>query len=979
MKKQILSLFLAIFLVIPPFSQALEPNSSVFLIEDGVLLRYLGSGKQVIVPSVIQGQTVSSIGIGAFQKFDEIQSISLPDTVISIDEQAFSGCISLETINIPQNLETIGLGAFYDCRSLEEVILPETLHQVGAMAFQGCSSLTKVYLPSSLEEVAKQMFMDCGALTEITLSQGIKYISPYAFRGCASLETIIFPISLVSVEQSAFQYCTRLSEIHFAGSQDQANELYLYPVENQKLFDALWVYFDETPVSTEAKYSEADYDSLVRADDLELKQTTARVGEILDLESEISPSNASIEEIKWTLLGESNGAQVKQDQFLAREIGTYEVEAEVVNFWTGQLFFRKTFLISVKEAQDEVIPPSKEIISSNQGKFLPYFTLETPLTQSPISSSNKHSQNYTTFALGQKSVLLETQVGYSRLEWVKDALYLEQYDKNFQLYSQKTIPLELEEYVEFYEGISYYYLLFSAENPEELSSKEVLRVVKYDKNWNRISSTSLSDINTIGDVHTASMVEVGENLLIHSCHTMYGSSGQIHQANLRISIDWPSMTLISTAHSLSNSNTGYVSDSLQQKIAVSQDGFLVTADHGDAYPRSMVIYAWEDNVISDTENDPLSAEVFPLAGSLGNTITGARLADVAVSSSSVLLAGSSTQQSDSGIYSIMHNIFLTITPQEGFSTENTEIKWITNHDTSIYTSSPHLVPLKNEEYLLMWNEFPYGYSEDVALCWMTLDGKGNQTSPLYRSLGLLSDVSPFENLNGEVLWYVTGDSAPVFYVLDYKKPEITEYYSDSGSSKALSITKISDAPLNPDSSENQTASTWAVEIIDEAQELGLLQGMTDLKVNYQGYITREQFCRLMMNCYRHLGGSIPSTLENPFTDTDNADVSAAFLLGMVTGTSPTTFEPDLIIPREEMAVMIMALSNIFSPAEGNYGELDARDSDEVSFWALNSMVYVQYHGFMTGSYGYFYPHAPLSCEGAVAVVLQVTKAFQKGT
>lgn len=85
--------------------------------------------------------TPEKIGSEAF-KGTKIKTITLPDSIKSIDLSAFS-CYALESINFPASLKSLGAYAFYGCKNLKEIIIPDSLTSVrfGSDVFQGCSSL----------------------------------------------------------------------------------------------------------------------------------------------------------------------------------------------------------------------------------------------------------------------------------------------------------------------------------------------------------------------------------------------------------------------------------------------------------------------------------------------------------------------------------------------------------------------------------------------------------------------------------------------------------------------------------------------------------------------------------------------------------------------------------------------------------------------------------------------------------------------
>lgn len=940
-----------------------------FVFSNGVISHYQGNGGHVIIPSTIEGETVTAIGPGAFRDNPTISKITMADTIETIQYQAFQNCINLTEISFSHRLETIGDGGFYGCTSLKEVSLPYSLRLVGSMVFQECRALTTVTLTSTLDEIGKQMFMDCVSLETILIPEGVKYIGAYGFRGCLKLHTITLPKSLLAVEQSAFQFCPDLAFVHYAEGLSQRNRLYLYPLENDYLLNAEWIYGKQDEISTpEPIYSQELYYSLVRATSVVLYSSEARVGEPLALNFEVSPSDAVYGMVEWRV--DNSKALIKDDQFWATESGIYWVECTVTNPYTGQPYVSSGAYIYVLEAENQVETNLDLSLRGASGKVLPTVVQSTPIQSAPYATSNKHRQNYFTQSQAKLSNLVETSSGYRRIEAVPSEgfLVVEDYNTNFQRSAISTVPFELESFVAFYEGERYYYLLFSAENPQESEEKEVLRLVKYDKYWNRIAHCSLQGINTVGDVSQASMAEAGGNLLVQTSHAMYQQEGINPQGNLRFTVDIDSMQLISTAAEISSNSTGYVSQSLHQMVDVSVDGFVVTADHGNAYPRGITIFGWPSNAITTPFGEPTTylpqmGKVFPIYGLLGNTTTGVRLGGLQVSPLYILSAGTSTPQTAAGIYTSDHNIILNVTNRQDLS--QTETKWLTNYQNPNYASNPYLVELNYNSYAILWNEMTAGSSDSQSLCWILIDGAGQQQSEIQKTTGLLSEVEPLVSRTGDIIWYTTDSSAPMFYRLNPSTGAMT------ATNSATSYTE----PL-PETPSTSIPNDWAIPFLNSASDMGLLQGVEELTALYQGAITREQFCRLMMNVYRYTGRDFPTDISNPFVDTSHPDILRAYALGIVSGTSQTRFSPQLSITRQELAVMVRSMASLFGDVTVNSMELDFKDSELVDVWARESVAYAQQEGYLAGSHGSILPHDNLTNEAAVAVAVRLAQNFK---
>ena len=156
-----------------------------FNIKSRVLIKYLGSDADVVVPEGVE----------------------------KIDSKAFLGCMTLESVVLPKSLTRIGREAFRDCGNLRRVIL-NGLHMIVAMAFRGCGSLTEIDLPEGLTQIGNQAFEDCTALKRVRLPQSLKTICSRAFFRCTALTELDLPeISALEIGEKAFACCKSLSSL----------------------------------------------------------------------------------------------------------------------------------------------------------------------------------------------------------------------------------------------------------------------------------------------------------------------------------------------------------------------------------------------------------------------------------------------------------------------------------------------------------------------------------------------------------------------------------------------------------------------------------------------------------------------------------------------------------------------------------------------------------------------------------------------
>lgn len=151
------------------------------------IISYNGSGKDVTVPPSFSSYPLDGICERAFYKCD-IESITLPEPLSQISNEAFAECSSLTDVELPNTVAYIGKGVFRSCTSLEQIVLPP-VKEICDFTFFNCTSLSSVSLPSSLTKIGMRAFFGC-AFEEISLPDAVTDIGKYAFSECKSLKSI---------------------------------------------------------------------------------------------------------------------------------------------------------------------------------------------------------------------------------------------------------------------------------------------------------------------------------------------------------------------------------------------------------------------------------------------------------------------------------------------------------------------------------------------------------------------------------------------------------------------------------------------------------------------------------------------------------------------------------------------------------------------------------------------------------------------
>ena len=231
--------------------QNVEFESGVTRIPDH-LFDYCTGLTSIVIPD-----TVTEIGARSFSECKQLSSVQLPNSLTYMGSYAFENCTSLTSIRIPKSLEVsnwpfdgcsalknvefesgmtripddlfkdctgftsivipdtvteIGSSAFYGSH-LSSIVIPDTVTDIGNYAFRGCTELKEVTLPNIRKNIVAGMFENCTSLEKIVLPETVTAIRPDAFKGCTALKDITWSKALQTIESCAFQNCSALTDV----------------------------------------------------------------------------------------------------------------------------------------------------------------------------------------------------------------------------------------------------------------------------------------------------------------------------------------------------------------------------------------------------------------------------------------------------------------------------------------------------------------------------------------------------------------------------------------------------------------------------------------------------------------------------------------------------------------------------------------------------------------------------------------------
>lgn len=356
-------------------------------------------------------------------------------------------------------------------------------------------------------------------------------------------------------------------------------------------------------------------------------------------------------------------------------------------------------------------------------------------------------------------------------------VYISKYSSSGEYRGMWPIKYELPKFGAIFSGEKYNYIAFGNRNLNESSGKEVIRIVKYDKEWNRISSASIYGGEALTripfDATSARFAEKGNQLILHTGRQRFKSSDGInHQSNLTIYINTDNMKVTSISGS---SPANHVSHSFD--AYVNFDGSTpVFLDHGDSYPRSVVLQKGSGSSFK-------KATMFAIKGPSGANWTGVSVGGLEISTQNYLTVVSATDQStakwgksnsnavkNAGMVptnasSLGRDIIVCVLPKNfsnGASAKNITVGKYRN--TKITPLEPQLWKINDNKFAVLWAEHSgkkdkNDYSSIVIDNYVVqyIDGNGN----LLGNKKQYSDVNDFyKDFYKEVESQSKADEAP---------------------------------------------------------------------------------------------------------------------------------------------------------------------------------------------------------------------------
>ncbi|MNB95271.1 hypothetical protein D3C75_424390 [compost metagenome] len=383
-----------------------------------------------------------------------------------------------------------------------------------------------------------------------------------------------------------------------------------------------------------------------------------------------------------------------------------------------------------------------------------------------VAESNGESSYFPRWKSTASSYLVNNKDGTVSVIEANKEFTIETYSEKHELTGNKSIPFELPVFGGFFSGEKYNYIAFGQENREENDSKEVIRIVRYDKSFNRVDSVSIKggESYTVSpfDSGSGSMAEAGDTLVFHTSRTRYTTEDKLnHQSQLTIIVNTKSMTV---TNDLGRFQKNHVSHSFDQYVLF--DGAAhVLVDHGDAYPRSIVLNKGDGASYNEVD-------LFNIPGKIGANATGVSIGGFEMSPANYIVAMNSVDHSlvkeytsfeMVGLETDQRDVMLSVLPKSNLSSNSVNHITLAKYvGTNLIASIPKLVKITDDKMMVLWQEFDKE-NHPGDLKYVLIDGAGKATSDIQTVKHFaLSECSPI--ISGDkIIWYTNNKGSRVFY------------------------------------------------------------------------------------------------------------------------------------------------------------------------------------------------------------------------
>lgn len=398
---------------------------------------------------------------------------------------------------------------------------------------------------------------------------------------------------------------------------------------------------------------------------------------------------------------------------------------------------------------------------------------------SKIYSNNIHEHNYNgTTKVSNSYMCTGTDGTVTRVENFGDVILIEKYNSKYQIVMQGTVKFELSKFGGFYSGSAYNYILFGQDNPDQKKDKEVLRLVRYTKDWRRVDSASWYDCNTttVFDGCNSSFCESNGYIYARFGHTTYkDGDGFKHQSVMALCYNNATGKIEADFNTVSGADWGSI-ENIGATYMESNAGKISFVDHSLTKPYSVLLSAYNNTIGKDViKGGAKFLAKFGARDALTTDIPEFTIGGISSSPQQYIVVGT-TRPFDGS--SANMNVFIETVPKSSMTYGSVKVSYATGHAYGVTDTAmtPYIVKINESLFAVLWEERK-GYSDEGKVHYMYIDGYGQRIGDTAVIDGCLSDCQPVV-FGKDIVWYTTnGNSVKIYSIPSSASNVTTNNYS----------------------------------------------------------------------------------------------------------------------------------------------------------------------------------------------------------
>ena len=164
--------------------------------------------KAIVIP-----KGCTAVGNYVFRCNYQLEVASLPQGLLTLGP-SFMTCIYLKRVSVPEGVTAIGANTFQRCFSARVISIPDSVASFGNYAFESCYDLRKINVPSGVTAIPNYFARQCHNLTQVNIPEGVTSIGQMAFSGIFALADLEIPSTVTSIGKFAFLYNDGVGVFH---------------------------------------------------------------------------------------------------------------------------------------------------------------------------------------------------------------------------------------------------------------------------------------------------------------------------------------------------------------------------------------------------------------------------------------------------------------------------------------------------------------------------------------------------------------------------------------------------------------------------------------------------------------------------------------------------------------------------------------------------------------------------------------------